>query len=118
MKRGIAKAIRSKIRNKTKPEEQHSTERNDPVKTASYVDGGDNNQQKNPQYPPSQYGIRQEVHSTYLMRQRLVNLLEERFPGCWSLKLFDEKWVIELPLPLSPEDLKKCEDGSTSGSTG
>ncbi|PKY02583.1 hypothetical protein P168DRAFT_186647 [Aspergillus campestris IBT 28561] len=117
MRKRFAEAIRSGKPNKNKPGEQPSTERNDAATSASN-DNDNDNQQKTTQDLPSQYGIRQVVSSRYLIRKRLVNLLEERFPGRWSLTLRFDTLFIDLPAPLSPEDLDQCVEGSTSGSSG
>lgn len=96
MRKLFAKVIRSKNPDKNKPREQQTTKLNDPAETASN-DNINNNQQKNTQYPPSQYGIRQEVSGKYLIRRRLANLLEDRFPGRWSLQVCARRSVLRRP---------------------
>lgn len=93
MRKRFAEAIRSGKPNKNKPGEQPSTERNDAATSASN-DNHNDNQQKNTQSLPSEYGIRQVVSSRYIIRQRLANLLEERFPGRWSLTVRTHRYVL------------------------
>lgn len=83
------KPIRLRNLGKNKTREQQSTKQNHPAKDASNAnnDGYDvnNNKREINQHPVSEYGTRQAVSSSYIVRRRLANLLEERFPGRWSM---------------------------------
>lgn len=86
MRKFSAKPIRLRNLDKNKPREQQSPKQNDPASKASNYDHESNkNKRQINQHPTSEYGIRQEVSGSHIVRRRLGNLLEERFPGRWSI---------------------------------
>ncbi|KAL3479228.1 hypothetical protein BJX99DRAFT_86596 [Aspergillus californicus] len=68
------------------------------------------------QDPSRKHRIVQHLPHRYIIRRRLVKLLEERFPGQWELRHVMDTWMLNIPAPLTDDEVEACEADHGSGS--